>query len=69
MDCITENNDPFQIDVRESIICEMKLNAYKDERTIYVWEDINDNTAFIFNRMLENLCNSKGKKLPITIKL
>lgn len=69
MDCITENNDQFQIDSRESIMCEMKLNAYKDERVIYIWEDINDKTAFIFNRMLENLCKSKGKKLPITIKL
>ena len=60
-----------QLDLKAGLVEEMKLNAFKSERTIYIWEDINDNTAFIMNRMIENLCipDTNANKIPITIKI
>ena len=60
-----------QLDLKAGLVEEMKLNAFKSERTIYIWEDINDNTAFVTNRMIENLCipDINANKLPITIKI
>ena len=60
-----------QLDLKAGLVEEMKLNAFKSERTIYIWESINDDTAFVVNRMIENLCipDINGDKQPITIKI
>jgi ATP-dependent protease ClpP protease subunit len=59
------------------IIDEMKLNAYMNERTIYLTdEDINDDTEFLINRMFEKIIEADEKKgiqpqeaEPITLKI
>jgi ATP-dependent protease ClpP protease subunit len=52
---------------------EAKRNALNDERTIYIWEDIDDDTSFIFNRAVEKIMETDQENetdiLPITIKI
>jgi ATP-dependent protease ClpP protease subunit len=71
MDYIEEDNAQNELDLKTSLVQEMQLNAFQSERTIYIWESINDNTAFITNRMIEKLCipDINGIKQPITIKI
>lgn len=66
------NNEQMNSMSRDDLIEQMKINAYTNERTIFVWEDITDDTSFIVNRMLENLEKQdkvSETKLPITIKI
>ena len=56
MDYIEEDNAQNELDLKTGLVQEMQLNAFQSERTIYIWESINDNTAFITNRMIEKLC-------------
>lgn len=54
------------------IIDEMKINAYLSERTIYINEEITEETEFIVNRMFEKITErdeKEGTKEPINIKI
>lgn len=54
------------------IINEMKLNAYTNERTIYINEEIDSDTEFMVNRMFEKIVardKKEGTKEPINLKI
>jgi ATP-dependent protease ClpP protease subunit len=51
---------------------EVKTNAYLQERTIYINEEITADTEFVVNRMLEKIVardEKEGTKEPINIKI
>jgi ATP-dependent Clp endopeptidase proteolytic subunit ClpP len=66
------DEDVSNITLKNDLVDTMKLNAYLNERVIFIWEEITDNTSFIVNRMLENMERKDQEsniKDPITIKI
>jgi ATP-dependent protease ClpP protease subunit len=62
-----------RIEPKNSLIEQMKVNAFLDENTVYLWSDIDDELAFITIRMMEQIesrelsSNNKNKKITIKI--
>lgn len=59
--------DSNSIKQKSALIEQMKINAFADQNIIYIWEEIDSDTAFVIVRMMEQLEEKNVKKITLKI--